>query len=84
MVPATLIKLKSLIGEKEFDYYNEKFTTYMSNDIGIYNWLEIFSNGITGEKGFSTKEIKSIENDANSRSASSNHTIPVNNTSSTK
>lgn len=50
MIPTTLLKLKSLIGEKEFDYYNEKFTTYMSNDIGIYNWIEIFSMGM-GKKG---------------------------------
>lgn len=44
LVPPTLLKLKKTINPQQFSYYNEKFTTYMTNDIGIYNWMQIFAD----------------------------------------
>lgn len=50
----------------------------MSNDMGIYNWLEIFSIGGIGQKGGINKDISGANKDSHNNNANNNSKIQSN------
>ena len=41
-VPNLLVSLQSLIDSENLSTYNRRYTSYLCNSIGMYNWKDIF------------------------------------------